>query len=131
MIVRRTPLSSNKPDLIIIDAYSNDNLRRKNLFSHYMTRGRHFKLSTIFLSHSYCATDKMLRLNSKYVTIQNANSKRDSAMVVKEFNIPGVDERLIVHYYIRATERKGQILLCDSVREQLRYNFDRPTRTEE
>ncbi|GMF10681.1 unnamed protein product [Phytophthora lilii] len=53
----RTPMGSNKPELVIIDDYSNDKLLQKNIFSHYSTRGRHFKLSTIFLSHSYFATD--------------------------------------------------------------------------
>ncbi|ETL79713.1 hypothetical protein L917_19711 [Phytophthora nicotianae] len=31
-------------------------------------------------------------------------------MVVKDFNIKGVDERSIVYYYNKATERKGQML---------------------
>ncbi|GMF27806.1 unnamed protein product [Phytophthora fragariaefolia] len=129
--VRHTPISSNKPELIIIDDYSNDKLLQKNLFSHYYTRGRHFKLSTIFLSHSYFATDKMIRLNSKYVAILKANSKRDLQMVVKDFNIKGVDERSIVYYYNKATERKGQMLFIDSVKGQIRYNFDMPIRIED
>ncbi|EGZ11156.1 hypothetical protein PHYSODRAFT_519513 [Phytophthora sojae] len=119
------------PSLVIIDDYSNDKLLQKNLFSHYFTRGRHFKLSTIFLSHSYFATDKMIRLNSEYVAILKANSKRDLQMVVKDFNIKGVDERSIVYYYNKATERKGQMLFIDSVKGQIRYNFDRPIRIED
>ncbi|GMF39274.1 unnamed protein product [Phytophthora fragariaefolia] len=129
--VRHTPISSNKPELIIIDDFSNDRLLQKKLFSHYFTRGRHFKLSTIFLSHSYIATDKMIRLNSEYVAILKANSKRDLQMVVKDFNIKGVDERSIVYYYNKATERKGQMLFIDSVKGQIRYNFDRPIRIED
>ncbi|EGZ25285.1 hypothetical protein PHYSODRAFT_482976 [Phytophthora sojae] len=119
------------PSLVIIDDYSNDNLLQKNLFSHYFPRGRHFKLSTIFLSHSYFATDKMIRLNSEYVAILKANSKRDLQMVVKDFNIKGVDERSIIYYYNKATERKGQMLFVDSVKGQIRYNFDRPIRIED
>ncbi|EEY64753.1 uncharacterized protein PITG_15523 [Phytophthora infestans T30-4] len=101
--VRRAQLSLKKPELVIIDDYSNDKLAEKNLFSHYMTRQRHGKL---------------------------AISKRDLAMVVKDFNIPGYDERSIVHYYNRAAERKGQILRCGSVRGELRYNFHSPIQTE-
>ncbi|GMF37632.1 unnamed protein product [Phytophthora lilii] len=128
---RHTPISSNKPELVIIDDYSNDKLLQKNLFSHYFTRGRHFKLSTIFLSHSYFATDKMIRLNSEYVAILKANSKRDLQMVVRDFNIKGVDDRSIVYYYNKATERKGQMLFIDSVKGQIRYNFDGPIAMEE
>ncbi|GMF42739.1 unnamed protein product [Phytophthora lilii] len=119
--VRHTPISSNKPELIIIDDYSNDKLLQKNLFSHYFTRGRHFKLSTIFLCHSYFATDKMIRLNSEYVAILKANSKRDLQMVVRDFNIKGVDDRSIVYYYNKATERKGQMLFIDSVKGQISF----------
>ncbi|EGZ16712.1 hypothetical protein PHYSODRAFT_498563 [Phytophthora sojae] len=129
--VRHTPINSHKPELVIIDDYSNDKLLQKNLFSHYFTRGRHFKLSTIFLTHTYFATDKMIRLNSEYVAILKANSKRDLQMVVKDFNIKGVDERSIVYYYNKATERKGQMLFIDSVKGQIRYNFDRPIRIED
>ncbi|GMF52535.1 unnamed protein product [Phytophthora fragariaefolia] len=75
--VRHTPISSNKPEAVIIDDYSNDKLLQKNLFSHYYTRGRHYKLSTIFLRHSYFVMDKMIRLNAEYVAILKANSKRD------------------------------------------------------
>ncbi|GMF38812.1 unnamed protein product [Phytophthora lilii] len=123
--VRHTPMSSNKPELVIIDDFSNDRLLQKNLFSHYMTRGRHFKLSTIFLSHSYFATDKMIRLNSEIVAILRANSKRDLQMIVRDFNINGIDDKKIMVAYNKAISRgKGQILLVDSVKSQLRYNFD-------
>ncbi|EGZ27322.1 hypothetical protein PHYSODRAFT_475975 [Phytophthora sojae] len=94
--VRHIPMSSNKPELVIIDDYSNDKLLQKNIFSHYFTRGRHFKLSTIFLSHSYFAIDKIIRLNSEYVAILKANSKRDLQMVVKDFNIPALTDRSTV-----------------------------------
>ncbi|GMF25201.1 unnamed protein product [Phytophthora lilii] len=128
--VRHTPMSSNKPELVIIDDYSNDKLLQKNIFSHYFTRGRYFKLSTICLTHSYFATDKMIRLNSEYVAILKANSKRDLQMVVRDFNIKGVDDQTIVYYYNKATERKGQMLLIDSVKGEIRYNSDNPIKTQ-
>ncbi|GMF09350.1 unnamed protein product [Phytophthora lilii] len=106
--VRRTPMSSNKPELVIIDDYSNVKLLQKNIFSHYYTRGRYFKLSTIFLSHSYFATDKMIRLNLEYVAILKANSKRDLQMVVKDFSIKGVDERSIVYFYKKPLSAKDR-----------------------
>lgn len=79
--------------LVVIDDYSNDKKLQKELFSHYFTRGRHKGLSTIFLTHSYFATDKMIRLNSEYVAILKANSKRDLQMILRDFNLPGVSEQ--------------------------------------
>jgi len=52
-------------------------------------------------------------------------------MVVKDFNIKGVDDRSIAYYYNKATEQKGQMLFIDSVKGQIRYNFDRPIAMEE
>jgi hypothetical protein len=122
--IRRTP--GDTPELVIIDDYSNDKLLQKNIFSHYFTRGRHFKLSTIFLSHSYFAgCDKMIRLNSEYIAILKANSKRDLQMIVKDFNISGINDHNIMVAYNRATAQKGQMLFIDSVKSQLRYNFDK------
>jgi hypothetical protein len=120
-----------KPDpngglqLVVIDDYSNDAILQKRLFSHYFTRGRHFKLSTIFLSHSYFATDKMIRNNTEYVAILKANSKRDLKMIVKDFNINGIDDEKLFHAYNIATESKGQMLFCDSVKSEIRYNFNK------
>lgn len=109
--------------LVVIDDYSNDKKLQKELFSHYFTRGRHRGLSTIFLSHSYFATDKMIRLNSEYVAVLKANSKRDLQMILRDFNLPGVSEQDIYRAYKEATKLKGQCLLIDSVKQQMRYNF--------
>ncbi|DAZ99643.1 TPA: hypothetical protein N0F65_001880 [Lagenidium giganteum] len=46
-------IRKNKDDpieLVIFYDYSNDQVLQNALFSRYFTRGRHFKLSTIFLS---------------------------------------------------------------------------------
>jgi hypothetical protein len=127
--IRRTP--GKKPELFIIDDFSNDKLLQKNVFAHYMTRGRHHFLSTIFLSHSWFGTEKMIRLNTEYVAILRANSKRDLKLLVSDFNIAGVDEDGIVMYYNRAIARgKGQFLFIDSVKSELRYNFDQPIKIE-
>lgn len=113
----------NGLQLVIIDDYSNDKLLQKNLFSHFFTRGRHKLLSTIFICHSYFACDKMIRLNSEYVAILKANSKRDLQMVLKDFNLPGVSEQDIFRAYKEATSHKGQFLFIDSINQCLRENF--------
>jgi hypothetical protein len=111
--------------LVIIDDYSNDKRLQKNLFSHYFTRGRHKLLSTLFLSHSYFATDKMIRLNSELVFILKANSKRDLQMVTRDFVLKGITETRLMKAYNIGTKEKGQMLMVDSVQGQLRYNFNK------
>lgn len=113
----------NGLQLVIIDDFSNDKNLQKNPFSHYFTRGRHKLLSTIFISHSYFATDKMIRLNSEYVAILKANSKRDLQMVLKDFNLPGITETDIFRAYKEATSHEGQFLFIDSIDQCMKQNF--------
>jgi hypothetical protein len=116
-------IKENGLQLVIIDDYSNDKNIQKNVFSHYFTRGRHKGLSTIFLSHSYFATDKMIRLNSEYVMILRANSKRDLQMVIRDFPIRGVDENGLMKAYQEATAHRGQFLLVNGVQQKLYKNW--------
>jgi hypothetical protein len=115
-------------ELCIIDDYSNDKLLMEKVFSHYFTRGRHLKLSMICLVHSYFACPKMITLNAEYVAILKANSKRDLKMVFKDFNIPGTTENGLIRAYEQATASKGQMLFIDSVKGEMRFNFDKPVK---
>ncbi|GMF09619.1 unnamed protein product [Phytophthora lilii] len=65
----------------------------------------------------------MIRNNTEYVAILKANSKRDLKMILKDFNLPEINEEKLFKAYRIATEKKGQCLFVDSVKSQLRYNF--------
>jgi len=120
--VRRT--KGDGVELVIIDDYSNDKTLMEKVFSHYFTRGRHLKLSTIILIHSYFACPKMIRLNAEYVAILKANSKRDLRTVNKDFNIVGMSDDRMMRAYDRCTANKGQCLFIDSLKNEIRSNFD-------
>jgi hypothetical protein len=111
-------------ELVIIDDWSNDKLMMEKVFSHFYTRGRHLRLSTICLIHSYFACPKMIRLNSEYIAILKANSRRDIKMVNKDFIINRMSDDRMMRAYERSTAAKGQCLLIDSVRNEIRTNFD-------
>lgn len=113
----------NELQLVIIDDYSNDKKLQKNLFSHYFTRGRHKGLSTVFLSHSYFGTDKMIRLNAEIINILKANSKRDLKLILSDFNIPNITLDEFYKAYEDATKDKGQFLKIDSVNGLIRKNW--------
>lgn len=129
--VRKTPLSSKAIELVIIDDYSSDKMLQRKVFSGFFIRGRHQFLSTIFLTHSYFSTDKLIRLNSEYVGILKANSKRDLKLIVSDFNIPNLTEDKLYQLYAKSTSQKGQLLLIDSVKSEVRFNFDRVVNLEE
>jgi hypothetical protein len=96
------------------------------MVSPYFIRGRHKGLSTLFLSHSWFALDKMVRLNSEYLWILKANSARDMRLIVSDFTLEGVTIEKLMKAYQIATKEKGQCLMLDSVNGQLRLNFDHP-----
>jgi hypothetical protein len=92
-------------------------------FSHFFIRGRHKRLSTIFLTHGWFWTDKLIRLNSEYLWILKANSRRDLKMVISDFSIPGLTLEKLIRAYTEATREKGQSLMIDNVKSALRFNF--------
>ncbi|GMF35653.1 unnamed protein product [Phytophthora lilii] len=110
--------------LVIIDNYSSDKKLQHDIFSHYFIRGHHKRLSTLFLTHSWFATDKLIRLNSEYLWILKANSRRDLKMVISDFSLPGITLEKLIRAYNEATKEKGQSLLVDNVRSVLRFNFN-------
>lgn len=110
--------------LVVIDDYSSDKKLQRDKFSHFFIRGRHKRLSTIFLTHSWFATDKLIRLNSEYLWILKANSRRDLKMVISDFSIPGLTLEKLIRAYTEATREKGQALMIDNVRSVLRFNFN-------
>ncbi len=110
--------------LVIIDDYSSDKALQKHVFSHFYIRGRHKRLSTLFLSHSWFATDKLIRLNSDLLFILKANSIRDLKMVISDFTIPSITLEKLIQAYEQSTKERGQFLLIDNVRAALRYNFN-------
>ncbi len=109
--------------LVIIDDYSNDKKLQKDLFSHYYTRGRHKGLSTIFCSHSYFGTEKMIRLNTEICCILKANSKRDLKLILTDFNISNMTLDDFYKAYSSATNSKGQFLKIDSVNDTVCKNW--------
>ena len=65
----------------------------------------------------------MIRLNSEYITILKANSKRDLKLILTNFNLPGFTEEDIYLAYKESTAHKGQCLFIDSVKQIMRQNF--------
>lgn len=109
---------------VIIDDFSADAKLQKRVFADYFIRGRHFRITTLFITHSYFAgTDKMIRLNADYIVILKANSDKDLSTVVRDFNVPGVTARNIKAFYEYATRDKGQALVIDNIRSQIRRNY--------
>jgi hypothetical protein len=72
----------------------------------------------------------MIRVNTEYVAILEANSKRDLKLIISDFNIEGIDDEKILRACNKATAQKGQILFVDSVKSQLRYNFNHRSMTQ-
>lgn len=111
--------------LCVIDDYSSDKYLQKQVFSHFFIRGRHKNLSTLFLTHSYFGTDKMIRLNSEYLWILKANSMRDLRLILSDFTIANLTIEKLIKAYEQATKAKGQALTIDNVRGVLRHNFEK------
>ncbi|RAW35768.1 hypothetical protein PC110_g7963 [Phytophthora cactorum] len=123
--IRRTPLASGKPELVIFDDITTDKHVLERLVSTFYIRCRHYKLSSILLAHSFFALPKMIRLNSELCVILKANSKRDLQVILKDYNLPGISQEMIFRAYNKCTSHIGQALVIDGVKGQMRWNFDK------
>lgn len=100
--------------LVIFDDLTADTKIQHQIISHYYIRGRHKKIATAFLAHSYFAIDKLIRMNSDQVMILKANAKRDLKLVLKDFPVPGVNDDTFWQAYEQATKDKGQFLFVNN-----------------
>ena len=110
--------------LFIFDDYSNDPKLTRERVVPYFIRGRHYGFSSLYLSHAFHqGTPKLVRLNVEYVMILKVPSRRDLDMVLKDVSIENCSKDTLFQVYKQATASKGQFLMCDCVKGQLRFNF--------
>jgi energy-coupling factor transporter ATP-binding protein EcfA2 len=99
----------------------------QSLIEEYFIRSRKIGkgISLCYLTQSYFATPKVIRLNCNYIFIKKLSSTRDLSMILNDFSL-GIDKELLLKIYKFCTREKNDFLLCDldaPVEERFRHNF--------
>ena len=105
--------------LLIFD----DLVMEKNLnkISEYFIRCRKKNVSACFLSQSYYAIPKMIRLNSNYLVILKMNSHKDRNLILRE--VAQIDGELLKRIYDYCTEEKFVPLIIDMSTSDMNKKF--------
>lgn len=115
-----TTFDSSIQNLIIVD----DAILEKSLdkVTSVFVKGRHNNCSIMFLSQSFFAIPKMIRLNANYILLRGIDSIRTFNMIAKDYTMAQTPKE-IYGLYKRATSTKMSFLMIDlsSTDPRLKY----------
>jgi energy-coupling factor transporter ATP-binding protein EcfA2 len=99
----------------------------QSMIEQYFIRGRKIGkgISLCYLTQSYFATPKVIRLNCNYIFIKKLSSTRDLSMILNDFSL-GIERDLLMKIYKFCTAEKNDFLLCDldaPMESRFRRNF--------
>ena len=99
-------------------------LDKNPLISEYWLRGRKANCSLIFLSQSYYATNKFIRVNTRYFVLLKLSGTRDLNAILRELSMDKTKKKLS-DVYEYATGESLSCLVIDNGRAQnkFRKNF--------
>ena len=92
----------------------------------YFIRARKLNCSLVYLSQSYFAVPKMIRMNLNYVIIKRLNTLQDLFRMMREYSL-GVSKDVLVDLYQHSIQdNKQDFLLIDldsEPKDRFRFNF--------
>ena len=121
-------LDKTKQNLIIIDDMINEKLEKNMKIKELFTRSRHYNCSAMFISQSYFAIPKQIRLNSNYFILKKINSKVDVREIVKNFQLDKTVDEIYKAYEKASTGVNFFLIDIDNPIPAMRYrmNFKTP-----
>lgn len=120
-IPKSTDFDPTLQNLVIID----DMIMEKKLTSveNLFVKGRHNSVSVLFLSQSFHAIPKMIRLNCNYVFLRKVESVKDMKLILSNYSLSGtIDDLYKIYKY--ATEDPMSMLMIDlqTTNDKSKYN---------
>ena len=92
----------------------------------YFIRARKLNCSLVYLSQSYFAVPKMIRMNLNYLIIKRLNTLQDLFRMMREYSL-GVSKDVLVDLYQHSIQdNKQDLLLVDldsEPKDRFRFNF--------
>ena len=79
----------------------------------YFCYGRNKNIQTLFLTQSYFATPKFIRLNVSYVILCSIRSKRDLNLILSEYNVSDISSEMMFKIWE----------YCSTLREDEQFSF--------
>ncbi len=89
----------------------------------YAIRGRKKGISMAYLTQSYYAVPKIIRVQMNYIIIKKLNSEKDLKLILREYNF-GIDFDQLMELYNQATQIKKNWLMIDLDHSDKKFRFN-------
>ena len=101
--------------------------KQQQLVEEYFIRGRKVAkgCSLVYISQSYWAIPKIIRLQASYIFLKKVSSTKDIKFILSDHNL-GIDKEVLLDIYKRATENIKDFLMLDlnaPAPQRFRLNF--------
>ena len=117
--------NNEEPIFMIFDDLVNADKKFQQKISEYFLRGRKMNFTSLYLSQSYFKTPKFIRINCSHIFLRGISSKRDLAMILRDYEL-GVSIKELMQIYEYATSKPfsflGIYLDCKD-QDKFRMNF--------
>lgn len=87
--------------------------KKQKVIEDYYIRARKLNCSLVYLSQSFFAIPKMIRLNASYIILKKIGSFKDINMILRGYQL-GVDAKQLKRIYEFATDKLVNFLLIDT-----------------
>jgi GTPase SAR1 family protein len=110
--------------LVVFDDLINDKKSQKEI-SEYFTRARKAGggISVVYITQSYFAVPKMIRLQATYLIIKKLNSINDLRMIVRDFTLNPREVMLMYDAIANSMDPVDKFILVDLVKGEQRIRF--------
>ena len=112
-----TPVEGMEDDsqkIVIFDDFACE--KNQKPLINYFIRGRHKNCSVIYLSQSFYATPKEIRLNCSHFCVYEFPSSNERSLISREL---GIDK----NQYIKTTKKPYSFLYVDKPKNMIKRNF--------
>lgn len=113
-------------NIIIFDDIANLNKKQRDILNIFSNSGRKIFSHMFFIAQNYYDINPTVRRNSNYIFLYKSSDLSMIKTILKKHNIYNIDMDVLLNWYLKATEDKGQFLLIDLTSDspmKIRSNF--------
>ena len=113
-------------NMIIFDDIANLNKKQRDLLNIFSNSGRKIFSHMFFISQNYYDINTTIRRNSNYIFLYKSSDLSMIKTVLKKHNIYNIDMDVLIQWYLKSTQDKGQCMVIDLTNDsplKIRSNF--------
>lgn len=117
-------ISKDDQVLVVFDDLVSDKISQKEI-TEYFIRARKVAggISLVYITQSYFAVPKTIRLQANYLIIKKLSSISDLRAIIRDFTLNTRETMMLYNSIIESSDPVGKYLVIDQVKSEQRVNF--------